>query len=195
MRRVLVIDDHIPSRKDLTKALAIGGFTVVGEGANGKSAATLAAANAAEVILMAVGLPDIDGILAARLTMQTHPCPIILLTSHYDAKTIQRAKNSGVMGLLIKPLRECELAPAIELAISRFEQFASLREENESLRKTLEVRKVIERAKGVLMKQAGLSEADAFSRIQKNSMDLRKPMVEIAQAILLGEKVTKRTKS
>lgn len=195
MRRVLVIDDHIPSRRDLTKALSIGGFKVVGEGANGKSAATLAAANAAEVILMAVGLPDIDGILAARMTMQTHPCPIILLTSHYDAKTIQRAKSSGVMGLLVKPLRECELAPAIELGISRFEEFTSLREENESLRKTLEARKVIERAKGVLMKQAGLSEADAFSRIQKKSMDLRKPMVEIAQAILLGEKVTKKTES
>jgi response regulator NasT len=195
MRRVLVIDDHIPSRKDLTKALALGGFTVVGEGANGKSAATLAAAHAAEVILMAVGLPDIDGILAARMIMQTHPCPIILLTSHYDAKTIQRAKSSGAMGFLIKPLRECELAPAIELAISRFEQFTSLREDNESLRKTLEARKVIERAKGVLMKQAGLSEADAFSRIQRNSMDLRKPMVEIAEAILLGEKVGKKSKN
>jgi response regulator NasT len=195
MRRVLVIDDHIPSRKGLTKALALGGFIVVGEGANGKSAATLAAAHGAEVILMAVGLPDIDGILAARMTMQTHPCPIILLTSHYDAKTIQRAKSSGVMGFLIKPLRETELAPAIELAISRFEQFASLRQENESLRKTLETRKVIERAKGILMKQMGLSEADAFSRIQKNSMDLRKPMVEIAEAILLGEKVGKEPKS
>jgi AmiR/NasT family two-component response regulator len=95
------------------------------------------------------------------------------------------------MAYLLKPLREEELLPVTELAISRFEEFISLRRENEDLKKTLEARKAIERAKGVLMKQQGLSEAEAFSLIQKKSMDLRKPMAEIAQAIILTEEIRK----
>lgn len=118
-----------------------------------------------------------------------NPLPIVLLTSHYDAETIERTKGSGVTAYLIKPLREEELLPAVELAISRFAGFMSLREENEDLRKTLEARKAIEKAKGILMKDRRLSEAEAFSVIQKKSMDTRKPMAEIAQAIILAEEM------
>ncbi len=190
-RRVLVLDDHLPSKTFLIKALTERGFEVVGEGKSGGDALRLMQTTAPDVILMAVGLPDMDGISAARKIMETRPLPIILLTSHYDAETIERAKGAGVMGYLIKPLREGELVPATELAISRFAEFISLKKENEDLKKTLEARKTIERAKGILMKQQDLSEAAAFSLIQKKSMELRKPMVEIARAIILTEEVTK----
>jgi response regulator NasT len=190
-RRVLVIDDHLPSRAFLVKALNEKGFGVVGEGASGKSALKLAKTTDPDAVLMSVGLPDIDGISAAETIMEENPLPIVLLTSHYDAATIERAKEAGVMAYLLKPLREEELLPVTELAISRFEEFNSLRKENEDLKKTLEARKAIERAKGVLMKQQGLSEPEAFSLIQKKSMDLRKPMAEIAQAIILTEELRK----
>ena len=190
-RRVLVIDDHLSSKTFLLKALTERGFEVVGEGTTGKGALGLAKAAAPDVILMAVGLADMDGIRAAQAIMEESPFPVILLTSHYDAETIERTKGSGVMAYLIKPLREEELLPAIELAISRFAEFMSLREENEDLRKTLEARKVIERAKGILMKRQGLSEAEAFALIQKKSMDTRKSMAEMAQAIILTEEIMK----
>jgi len=190
-RKVLVIDDHLPSRAFLVKALNEKGFGVVGEGASGKSALKLVQATDPDAVLMSVGLPDIDGISAAERIMEENPLPIVLLTSHYDAETIERAKEAGVMAYLLKPLREEELLPATELAISRFEEFSSLRKENEDLKKTLEARKAIERAKGVLMKQQGLSEAEAFSLIQRKSMDLRRPMAEIAQAIILTEEIRK----
>jgi AmiR/NasT family two-component response regulator len=194
-RRVLVIDDHLPSRAFLVKALNEKGFGVVGEGASGKGALRLTQSTAPDAVLMSVGLPDIDGISAAETIMEENPLPIVLLTSHYDAETIERAKEAGVMAYLLKPLREEELLPATELAISRFEEFNSLRKENEDLKKTLEARKAIERAKGVLMKQQGLSEPEAFSLIQRKSMDLRKPMTEIAQAIILAEEITKEKSS
>jgi AmiR/NasT family two-component response regulator len=190
-RRVLVIDDHLPSRAFLVKALNEKGFGVVGEGASGKGALLLRQTTAPDAVLMSVGLPDIDGIRAAQNIMEENPLPIVLLTSHYDEDTVERAKEAGVMAYLLKPLREEELLPATELAISRFEEFSSLRKENEDLKKTLEARKAIERAKGVLMKQQGLSEPEAFSLIQKKSMDLRKPMAEIAQAIILTEEIKK----
>lgn len=190
-RRVLVIDDHLPSRTFLVSVLKEKGFEIAGEGTSGKGALGLAKATAPDVILMAVGLSDRDGISAAQAIMEESPFPVVLLTSHYDAETIERTKGSGVMAYLIKPLREEELQPAIELAISRFAEFMSLREENEDLRKTLEARKAIERAKGILMKSRGLSEPEAFSLIQKRSMDMRRPMAEIAQAIVLTEEIIK----
>jgi len=139
-----------------------------------------------------VGLPDMDGISAAGKIMEERATPIVLLTSHYEPGTIERAKAAGVMAYLVKPLREEELLPAVELAISRFEEFMSLRKENENLKRTLEARKTIERAKGILMKQQDLSEAEAFSLIQKKSMDMRKPMAEIAHAIILAEEMIEK---
>ncbi len=190
-RKVLVIDDHLPSRAFLVKALNEKGFSVAGEGASGKTALKLAQATDPDAILMSVGLPDIDGLAAAQNIMEENPLPIVLLTSHHEAETVERAKETGVMAYLLKPLREEELLPTVELAISRFEEFISLRKQNEDLKKTLEARKAIERAKGVLMKQQGISEAEAFSLIQKKSMNLRKPMAEIAQAIVLTEDIRK----
>jgi AmiR/NasT family two-component response regulator len=190
MRRVMVIDDHEPSRGNLVRVLRESGFRIVGEASSGAAGLDLASATAPDVILMAVGLPDLDGIRAARKIMQAKPLPIVLVTSHYDAATIERAKRAGVMGYLIKPLRGGELLPVIELAILHFQEFVALQKENENLKKTLAARKIIERAKGILMKRQGLSEAEAFSLIQRKSMDMRKPMVEIAQALILSQEIT-----
>jgi len=194
MRRVLVIDDHEPSRKNLFRVLAESGFEVAGDGTSGAGALELSLAANPEVIMMAVGLADMDGIRAARRIMQAHPRPVILLTSHFDAVTIERAKRAGIMGYLVKPLRGSELAPAIELAVAHFEEFIALRKENDNLKKTLEARKIIERAKGILMANQGLSEADAFALIKRKSMDMRKPMAEIAQALVLSDELAKGIK-
>ena len=175
----------------MAQALKRRGFEVVGEGVSGESALLLAKATTPDVVLMAVGLQQQDGISAAQQIMEERPLPIVLLTSHCETETIERAKGAGVMAYLVKPLREEELVPAIEMAISRFAEFISLRKENADLKKTLEARKTIERAKGILMKTHDLSEADAFSLIQKRSMDMRKSMAEIAQAIILTEDISK----
>jgi two-component system, response regulator PdtaR len=149
-------------------------------------ALVLARAAVPDVILMAVGLADIDGIEAARDVMKSQPLPIVLITSHFDPTTIERAKTAGVMGYLVKPLRAEELSPAIELAITRFQDFNLLRAENSTLQENLEARKLIERAKGLLMERRKLSEEQAYTLIEKTSMNMRKPMADVAQAIILA---------
>jgi response regulator NasT len=163
-----------------------GGYQVAGEGASKQNALALARSAAPDVLLMAVGLPEVDGIETSREVMQAHPLPIVLITSHYDAATIERAKRAGVMGYLVKPLRPEEFSPAIELAITHFQDFAALREENSTLKETIESRKFIERAKGLLMEQRNLTEDQAYTLMKKASMNMRKPMAEVAQAIILA---------
>jgi AmiR/NasT family two-component response regulator len=186
MRRVVVIDDHQPSRRQVVTILNNAGYEIAGEGASGKIALALARTAVPDVILMAVGLPDADGIETSHDVMRAHPLPIVLITSHYDATTIERATRAGVMGYLVKPLRAEELSPAIELAITRFQDFVALRAENINLKETLEARKTIERAKGLLMQQRHLSEEQAYTLMKKNSMNMRKPMAEVAHAIILA---------
>jgi len=186
MRRVLVIDDHEPSRRHLIKILRERGYEIAGEGSSGKLAAALARTTIPDVIVMAVGLSDLDGIQAAGEILKNILLPVVLITSHYEASTVERATKSGVMALLLKPVREEAVSPAIELAISRFKDFLAVQQENESLKENLESRKIIERAKGLLMEQRKLSEEQAYSLIKKASMNMRKPMADVAQAILLA---------
>jgi AmiR/NasT family two-component response regulator len=186
MTRVLVIDDHRPSRAYLGKILPKCGYEIVGETASAKAAVVFAHTKNPDVILLAVGLPDMDGIEAAQEIMGAKPLPVIITTSHCDAATIERANRAGVMGYLVKPLRAEELRPAVELAISRFQELAALQQENSSLKEALEARKVIERAKGLLMEQRKLAEPQAYALLKKASMNLRKPMADVAQAILLA---------
>ena len=190
--RVLVIEDHLPSKSSLTRALGEEGCDVVGEGTDGKAAIELVKAVGPDVVLMAVALPDMDGISVARRIMDEKPLPILLLlTSQHDRGIVEEAKKAGVMACLTKPLRKEELVPNIELAASRFAEIMALRQENANLKRTLESRKAIERAKGILMKNRSLSESEAFSLIQRKSMNTHRPMVEIAQAIILTEEMTK----
>ncbi len=192
-KRIVIIDDSLNSRAALGEALERRGFEVAAKGASGFDAISLARELRPDVVFLAVGLPEMDGLSAAAQILEAHPLPIIILSSQLNPELIQRAKEVGVMAYMVKPLREEELLPTIELAVSRFEEFTALRKENEDLKRTLEGRKLIERAKGVLMERENISEQQAFARIQKASMNTRRSMAEIAQAILLSEEVATRT--
>ena len=126
-RRVLIIDDSIRSRALLAQALEQLGFEVAGEGASGSDAIRLAQELKPDVLFLAVGLPEMDGLSAAAQILEDHPLPIIILSSHLNPELIQRAKEAGVMDYMVKPLREEELLPTIELAVSRFDEFMALR--------------------------------------------------------------------
>ena len=194
MTRVLVIDDHESSRRDLVNILLHQGYEITGEASAGRLALALARTAKPDVLLIAVGLADLDGIQAAAEVLALFRLPIVLITSHYDTATVERAMTAGVMALLLKPVRAEAVSPAIELAISRFKDFHELQKQNESLKEQLESRKIVERAKGLLMEQRRLSEAQAYSLIKKASMNMRKPMADVAQAILVASGVTQRDK-
>jgi response regulator NasT len=134
---------------------------------------------------MDIQMPGIDGISAAGHLTSEQIAPVVLLTAYSDQELVERAKSAGVVGYLVKPFREAELLPVIELSLTRFAEFTALRAEVGDLKEALESRKVVERAKGVLMDSHGMSEAEAFRRIRKTSMDARKSMREVAEAILL----------
>lgn len=189
--RVAVVDDHVPSKAAVTEAVAAMGGAVVGQGSLAADALPLVEGFRPDVMVLAVGLPDGDGVDVARAVMDRAPCPIVLLTSRTDPHVVERASAAGVMAFLLKPLRHEELGPTLDLAVARFREFEAIRKENADLRWVLESRKLIERAKGLLMEREKLSESEAFRRIQKASMDLRKPMAEVAEAILLAANVGK----
>ena len=190
-QKILIIDDSLRSRAAIKKALGGPEFEVV-EGTSGLEAVRLVKEMSPDLLFIAVGLPDLDGIEASARIMESHPLPIIILTSHQDPETVERAKEAGVMAYLLKPVREDQLRPALEVASARFREFMAVRVQNQDLQRTLEARKVTERAKGILMEREGLSEGEAFRRIQKFSMEKRRPVVEIAEAILLSEEVAGR---
>ena len=185
--RVLVIDDHAPSRAAVTEAVTGQGGQVVGNGSRLSEAAPLAARFRPDVAVCAIGLPDGDGIEAARSIAAAAPCPVVLLTSHTDAGSTARAADAGVLAFLAKPLRPEELGPALDLAVSRFRDLAAALEENEALRRKLEARKLVDRAKGLLIERFGLSEPEAYRRLQKTAMNTRRPMAEVARALLGGQ--------
>ena len=185
--RVLIIDDHAPSRAAVAEAVGSQGGVVVGNGSRVQDAVRLVDKHRPDVLLLAVGLPDGDGVEAARQVMAALPCPIVLLTSHADPDVAARAVDAGVLGFLVKPLRPAELAPALDVAVSRFRDLETARMENEALRRKLESRKLVDRAKGLLMTRLGMSEPEAFRRIQKTAMDTRRTMADVAQALLLTD--------
>ncbi len=187
--KVVVVDDHAPSRVAVAEAVTAQGGQVQGNGSRMEDVAHLVDKHHPDAVVMAVGLPDGDGVEAARQVMASGACPVVLLTSHTDSAVSKRAIAAGVLGFLVKPLRAEELGPALDLAVSRFRELTAMRRENETLKRTLETRKLVERAKGILMQRLGLSEPDAFRRIQKTAMDTRRPMSEVAQALLLTEKM------
>jgi response regulator NasT len=182
--RVLIVDDDLSSRRSVVNALNRQGLEVAAEVSKGGKAAEVCKKTSPDVVLAAVALSDMDGVATARNIMEEKPTPVVLLAPHFDAQIIARAKEAGVVGFLAKPLREEELLPAIEVSIAHFQQWISLRRQNEVLKKTLEGRDIIDQAKGILMKNRRLGEAEAFSMIRKTSMDKHTPMVEIARQIV-----------
>jgi AmiR/NasT family two-component response regulator len=185
--RVVIIDDHPPSRAAVAGAVTLQGGHVVGNGSRVEDAPLLVNAHRPDVAILAVGLTDGDGIEAAGLLAEAFPCPVVLITSHTDVEITARAAEAGVLALLAKPLRQEELGPALDLAVSRFHDLQAARRENEALKRKLESRKLVERAKGVLIRRFGLSEPEAYRRIQKAAMDTRRPMAEVARTLLVTE--------
>ncbi|WP_376797150.1 ANTAR domain-containing response regulator, partial [Thermogemmatispora sp.] len=133
--------------------------------------------------------PDMDGIAAAEILTQERIAPVLLLTAFGDQPLVERAKQAGVVNYIVKPLRESEVAPAIEVALARYNEFRAMEGKAKELSEQLETRKVVERAKGLLMQRYGLTEQEAFRKIQKASMNNRKSMREVAEAILLTNEI------
>ncbi len=184
--RVIVADDESLVRVDLREALTELGYLVVGEVGDGQSAVNMARELDPDVVVMDVKMPGMDGIEAARILTQERVAPVVLLTAYSQTDLIERAKEAGVVGYLVKPFRETDLAPAIELALARFAEFRALQDEVGNLTEALETRKKVEKAKGILMDKQGMTESEAFRKIQKMSMNTRKPMKEVAEAIILA---------
>ncbi|CAG0945730.1 putative transcriptional regulatory protein pdtaR [Anaerolineae bacterium] len=185
--RVIIADDESVIRTDLREMLTNLGYLVVGEVGDGQSAVNVARELKPDVVIMDIKMPDLDGIEAAKIMTAEKIAPVLLLTAYSHRDLVERAKEAGVVGYLVKPFREQEIAPAIDIALARFQEFRELEKEVGGLRETLETRKLVDRAKGILMDQQGLTEQEAFRKIQKMSMNTRKPMKEIADAIILAQ--------
>jgi len=187
LRKILVCDDEPIIRRSLKNKLAELGFDEILECGDGVKAVEMALAEIPDIAILDVAMPGKDGISAAREIRKKLKIPIIFLTACYDPDTVKRAGEIGIAAFLTKPLREQDLWPAIELAFAHVEEVEALKEQVEDLKDTIESRKVIEKAKGVLMRTQNLSEPEAFRKMQKLAMDKRKNMRQIAEAILLTE--------
>lgn len=185
--RVIIADDESVIRADLREMLTNLNYLVVGEVGDGRSAINLAREVKPDVIIMDIKMPDMDGIEAADVLTRERIAPVLLLTAYSQRDLVDRAKEAGVVGYLVKPFREQEIVPAIEIARARFQEFSELQKQIGDLKETLETRKLVDRAKGILMDSQGLTEHEAFRKIQKMSMNTRKPMKEIAEAIVLAQ--------
>jgi len=187
--RVIVADDESLIRMDLREMLTNLGYLVVGEVADGRSALNQARELRPDVVVMDIKMPDMDGIEAAKILTEERVAPVVLLSAYSQRELVERAREAGVVAYLVKPYREEELAPAIEVALARFAEFKDLEKQVADLQVALETRKLVDRAKGILMDKQGLTEAEAFRKIQKMSMDNRKAMKDVAEAIILAHQV------
>lgn len=184
--RILVAEDEAISRMDLCEMLENLGYTVVGQAGDGVAAVNLARTLKPDLVLMDIKMPELDGISAAETLNEERSVPVLLLTAYSDHEFVDRAVDAGVMGYLVKPFAEAQLKPAIEVALERWREVRQIQQDLAETKDTLETRKLVERAKGVLMDSQSLKEAEAFRRIQRLSMNSRKSMREVAEAILLA---------
>jgi two-component system, response regulator PdtaR len=191
--RIVIADDEPLIRIDLRENLESLGYDVVGEAADGKHAVEVARKLRPDIVLMDIKMPEMDGIAALRVLTEENVAPVLLLTAYGEGELVQQASDAGAVAYLVKPYRQSDLQPAIEVALARFNELRTLRSELQDVREALTVRKLVERAKGLLMETQGLKEAEAFRRIQKLSMDTRKSMKDVAEAILLAHQATKST--
>ena len=191
--RVVIADDESIIRMDLREMLTNLGYLVVAETGDGISAVNTARELRPDLVIMDIKMPDLDGIQAAKILTEERIAPVLLLTAFSQQELVEGAKEAGVVGYIVKPFRESELVPAIEVALARFREFKAIEKELSDTRNILETRKIVERAKGVLMDTQGLKEAKAFRKIQKLSMNTRKSMREVAEAILLANQVGKES--
>lgn len=182
--RIVIADDEAVIRLGLRAMLEEQGYEVMGEAADGRRALDLVSKLRPDLIFLDIKMPGMDGLAAAHTLLAKRALPVIILTAYADREFVQQAREAGVLAYLVKPVRETDLRPTIEMAMGRFREIQALREEIGSLEEALRTRKVVERAKGILMRRHGLDEGAAFSRLQKQARDHRKTMREIAEAIV-----------
>jgi two-component system, response regulator PdtaR len=188
--RILVAEDEALIRMDLVEMLQVAGYEVVAEASNGQEAIDLANEHKPDLVILDVKMPVLDGISAAEKIIDLSP--VLMLTAFSQKELVDRARDAGVMAYVVKPFTIGDLIPAIEIAISRHTQMRSLAAEVADLHDRLETRKIIDRAKGILMKALNLSEPEAFSWIQRAAMDRRMSMKEIAEAVISPAAVPER---
>ncbi len=185
--RIAVADDEPDMREYFETILPLLGHEVVAAAKDGRALVECCRVLRPDLVITDIKMPDMDGIDAAGQIYRQEPIPVILVSAYHDAEFIRRAEADHILAYLVKPIKQADLEPAIAIAMRRFEQFEALRKEATDLRQALEDRKVIERAKGILMKKADLDEQEAFRRLQKIASDKNKKLIEIARIILTAE--------
>ena len=184
--RVLVVEDEALIRLDLAEMLTEEGYTVAGEAGDGEQAVDLARSLKPDLVIMDVKMPKVDGISAAATIVEERIAPVVMLTAFSQRDLIEQARDAGAMAYLVKPFARHELVPAIELAVSRFAERRALEDEVATLSERLETRKIVDRAKGLLMTRQQMTEPEAFRWIQRTAMDRRTTMKAVAEAVVDG---------
>lgn len=182
--RILVAEDETIIRLDLREILERAGYEVCAEARDGEEAVELALSEKPDLAILDVKMPRLDGIDAARRILADRPIPIVILTAYGQDELVSRAVEAGVFGYLVKPFRETDLLPAIQAARARHAELQTLRDEAESLAEALATRKIVERAKGLLMAREGLTEEEAFARLRRASQVSGRPMRVVAEALI-----------
>ena len=185
-RRVIIAEDEALIRLDLAEMLAEEGFEVVGQAVDGEQAVAMATELRPDLVIMDVKMPKKDGIEAAAEIVAEQIAPVVILTAFSQRDLIERARDAGAMAYLVKPFSKADLLPAIELAVARYAETAALRAEVADISQRLEARKIIDRAKGLLMTHQKMTEPEAFRWIQRTAMDRRTSMQAVAGAVLEG---------
>lgn len=186
---ILIAEDEHLLARDLSHELGELGFKVVGPAANGRAAVELAEQHRPDLALLDLRMPEMDGIEAGKIIYERFGIPVVVLTAHSDDTYINAAQEMGVFGYLLKPAEAEELRITIRVAWARFLEQRDLRDDVSSLERKLEERKLIERAKGVLMQKLSLTEPEAMKRLQKQARDTRRPMADLARSILDAEQM------
>jgi response regulator NasT len=187
--RILIADDESIRLLSLRAQLAALGHRVVAEASTGEEAVALAASTQPDLAILDIKMPLVDGIEAAERITQARPIPIILLTAYSEAQLVERAAQANISAYLMKPVSEEDLLPALTLALTRFKQFQALHREVVDLREALEARKVIEKAKGILMRRLDLTEEEAFRRLQRQSQESNRKLAQVAEAIVVADQM------
>ena len=189
MKRVLIADDESVVRMDLRETLEEAGYEVVAEASDGATALELARRERPDVAVLDVRMPRMDGVRAAEAIMKERLCPVLLLTAYNEPQVVARAADAGVMACLSKPYHERDLLSGLELAQARFDQVVALEREVGKLEDALKTRKLVDRAKRLLMETRGMTEPEAFRALQKTAMDQRRTMRQIAEAVIVAAEI------
>lgn len=185
--RVVIAEDEAIIRLDLRETLEEEGYQVVGETGRGDQAVELVRSLRPDLAILDIKMPHMDGLEAARIISEERICGVLMLTAFSQREVVEDARDAGALAYLVKPYQKSDLIPAIEVAIGRFRELQQLSGEVDALGEQLEARKVIDRAKGVLIDQHGMKESDAFTFIQRTAMSERSRMRDVAERVLSGE--------